>query len=123
MPRSFSRMRLTRSTAFFALAAGSTVNTWSYLFLKYRASFARRPASAAATGDDSRPTVETVLKSTVYGMLHSRTRQGRFRFTSGRRLDVLCGHHRGTIGGQSAGSVTTRIGAPARYAATSSAIR
>ena len=32
-------------------------------------------------------------------------------------------HHCGTIGGQSAGSVTTRIGTPARYAATSSAIR
>ena len=32
-------------------------------------------------------------------------------------------HHCGAIGGQSAGSVTTRIGIPARYAATSSAIR
>jgi hypothetical protein len=29
----------------------------------------------------------------------------------------------GAIGGRSAGSVTTRIGAPARYAATSSAMR
>jgi hypothetical protein len=30
-------------------------------------SFARRPASAVATGDDSRPTVETVLKATLLG--------------------------------------------------------
>ncbi|RDI68038.1 hypothetical protein DFR76_102439 [Nocardia pseudobrasiliensis] len=49
----------------FALLAGSTVKTWSYLFLKYRASFARRPASASATGEDSRPTVDTVSKSTA----------------------------------------------------------
>jgi hypothetical protein len=48
-----------------ALAAGSTVKTWSYLFLKKRASCARRPASAVATGDDSRPTVETLTKSTT----------------------------------------------------------
>jgi len=44
----------------FALLAGSTEKTWSNLFFKKRASLARRPASAAATGDDSRPTVETV---------------------------------------------------------------
>src|SRR3954467_6470061 len=66
---SFSwRMRFTRSIAFLALAAGSTVKTWSYLFLKYRASFARSPASASATGEDSSPTVETSLKSTAYDM-------------------------------------------------------
>src|SRR5215470_4203092 len=75
MPRSSLRIWRTQSMAVLALLAGSTVKTWSNLFLKKRASFARRPASAAATGDDSRPTVETVLKSTVYGMTHSRTRQ------------------------------------------------
>jgi len=41
MSRSPLRMRCTQSIAFLALAAGSTVNTWLYLFLKYRASFAR----------------------------------------------------------------------------------
>src|SRR5690242_18902570 len=66
MSRSSLRMRCTRLIAFLALAAGSTVKTWSYLFLKYRASFARRPASAGATGDDSRPVVDTVSKSTAY---------------------------------------------------------
>jgi hypothetical protein len=35
------------------------------LVLEVAGSFARRPASAAATGEDSRPTVETVLKSTA----------------------------------------------------------
>jgi hypothetical protein len=42
-----------------------------------------------------------------------------------RRLNCACAlpHHCGAIAGQSAGSVTTRIGTPARYAATSSAIR
>jgi hypothetical protein len=39
-----------------AWPAGSTVKTWPYLFSKYRASFARRPASAAALGDHSGPT-------------------------------------------------------------------
>src|SRR5690242_9262658 len=68
IPRSSSRIRCTQSTVCCASPAGSTVNTWSYLFLKYRASFARRPASASATGDDSRPAVETVWKSTVYDM-------------------------------------------------------
>src|SRR3954447_9378435 len=68
MSRSSSRIRCTHSIVFLALAAGSTVKTWSYLFLKYRASLARRPARASATGDDSRPTVETVLKSTAYAM-------------------------------------------------------
>jgi hypothetical protein len=58
-------MPLTQSMAARASLAGSTVKTWSYLFLKYRASFARRPASASATGDDSSPTVDTVSKSTT----------------------------------------------------------
>lgn len=40
---------------------------------------------------------------------------------SNNRPDKHC--HWGAIGGQSAGSVTTRIGTPTRYAATSSAIR
>ena len=44
--------------------AASVVKTWSYLLLKYRASLARRPARATATGDDWRPSVETVTKST-----------------------------------------------------------
>jgi hypothetical protein len=47
-----------------ALLAGSTVKSWSYLFLE-AASFVRRPASATASGDDSRPLVETVSKSTA----------------------------------------------------------
>ena len=34
MSRSVSRILATRSTVFVALAAGSTVKTWSYLFLK-----------------------------------------------------------------------------------------
>ena len=34
MSRSSLRMRCTQSMAFLALAAGSTVKTWSYLFLK-----------------------------------------------------------------------------------------
>src|SRR6266508_1967226 len=61
----------TQSMVVWALIAGSTVKTWSHLFLTKRTSFARRPASAAATGDDSRPTVETVSKSTAYGMAQS----------------------------------------------------
>src|SRR3954468_4975880 len=65
MPRSSLRIRVTRSTVVLALLAGSTVKSWSYLFLKYRASLARSPARAAATGDDSRPTAETLVKSTV----------------------------------------------------------
>jgi len=48
------------------LRGGSTAKSWSYSFLKYRASFARKPARAVATGDDSRPTVDTVLKSTMW---------------------------------------------------------
>jgi hypothetical protein len=32
---------------------------------RLRASFARRPASAAATGEVSKPTVDTLMKSTV----------------------------------------------------------
>src|SRR4030081_2055944 len=55
----FLRIRFTQSRVAGALLAGSMVKTWPYLFLKYRASFARRPASAAAAGDDSRPTVDT----------------------------------------------------------------
>jgi hypothetical protein len=58
-------MRATRSTTSEASAAGDVVNTWPYLVLKYRASFARRPARASATGEDSRPWVETVTKSTT----------------------------------------------------------
>jgi hypothetical protein len=49
-----------------ASAAGWTANVCPYLFLKYRASFARKPASAGATGDVSSPTVETVSKFTSY---------------------------------------------------------
>jgi hypothetical protein len=40
----------------------------------------------------------------------------------GCQLSQRC-RHRGAIGGQSAGSVTTRTGDPARYAATSCAMR
>src|SRR5947209_16943648 len=69
MSRSSLRIRCTQSMVVLALRAGSTVKTWSYLFFKKRASFARRPASAAATGDDSNPTVETVSKSTVQGVI------------------------------------------------------
>ena len=47
MPRSSSRMPCTQSTTGRASLAGSVVKTWPYLFRKYRASFARRPASAA----------------------------------------------------------------------------
>src|SRR5690349_6116998 len=68
MSRSSFRIRCTQSTVSCASLAGSTVKTWSYLFLKYRASLARRPARASATGEDSRPTVETFSKSTVYAM-------------------------------------------------------
>src|SRR3954447_7445410 len=67
MPRSSLRIFATQATSFLAFDAGSTVKTWSYLFLKYRASLARRPARASATGDDSRPVVETFTKSTTYG--------------------------------------------------------
>src|SRR4051794_12426550 len=66
IPRSSFRIRWTHSMIGFAEVAGCTVKSWSYLFLKYRASFARRPPSAAATGEDTRPTVETVVKSTVW---------------------------------------------------------
>jgi hypothetical protein len=58
MPRSSLRIRCTQSTVDLASPAGSTVKTWPYLFLKYRALFARRPASAAAWrafGSASRP--------------------------------------------------------------------
>src|SRR3954451_11548365 len=64
--RSSARIRCTYSTTSAASSAGSTVKTWSYLFLKYRASLARRPARASATGDDSSPVVETFTKSTTY---------------------------------------------------------
>src|SRR3954462_11224083 len=66
MSRSSLRIRCTHSIVASAVDAGSTVKTWSYLFLKYRASLARRPASASATGDDSSPVVETFTKSTTY---------------------------------------------------------
>jgi len=65
MPRSTPRMRCTRSIGFSALAAGSTVKTSSYLFVMQRASFARRPANASTTGDDSRSVVETLTTSTM----------------------------------------------------------
>src|SRR5689334_19077964 len=64
--RSLFRMWCTHSTVAADSLAGSTVKTWSYLVLKYRASFARRPARASGTGDDSSPTLDTVLKSTSY---------------------------------------------------------
>ncbi len=68
MPRSSRRIRATYSTSSGTSAAGSVVKTWSYLFRKYRASFARSPARASACGEDSRPSVETVTKSTTYDM-------------------------------------------------------
>ena len=68
MSRSSFRIQCTQSMVALASLAGSTLKSMLYLLLKYRASFGHRPASAVATGDDSRPTVETVLKSTVYGM-------------------------------------------------------
>src|SRR5262249_35037794 len=52
----------------FDLDAGSVTKVCEYLLWKYRASLARRPASASTTGEDSRPTVETSLKSTAYDM-------------------------------------------------------
>src|SRR6516165_2031374 len=70
MSRSSLRIRCTQSTVVLALLAGSTVKTWPHFLATKRASFARRPASAAVTGDDSRPTVETVLKSTAYDVTH-----------------------------------------------------
>src|SRR4030081_3922749 len=66
--RSSLRIRCTQSMVVLALLAGSTVKTWSYLFLKERASLARKPASAPANGDDSSPIVDTFLKSTSYAM-------------------------------------------------------
>src|SRR6476469_2687886 len=70
MSRSSARILCTHLMVFLALglSAASTVKSTSYLFLKYRASFARSPASASTTGDDSSPTVETSLKSTAYDM-------------------------------------------------------
>jgi hypothetical protein len=53
-------MRLTPPMTGAASPAGSTAKTCPYLFLKYLASLARRPASASATGEDSSPAVETV---------------------------------------------------------------
>lgn len=43
--------------------AGSVANSALYLLEKYRASFARSPASASACGEDSSPAVDTVTKS------------------------------------------------------------
>src|SRR5579875_618156 len=82
MSRSCSRIRWTHSIVAAASSAGSTVNVWSYLFLKYRASFARRPASAGATGEDSRLTVETFSNSTAYAIVFApsrRLQRGRVR--------------------------------------------
>src|SRR3954463_12095522 len=66
--RSSLRMSCTHLIVAFALGAGSTGKATAYLFLKYRASLARRPARASATGELSRPTVDTSLKSTVYAI-------------------------------------------------------
>src|SRR4051812_9965083 len=71
MSRSSLRIRCTHTIVSVASLAGSTAKSWSYLFLKYRASFARRPARASATGDDSRPAVDTSLKSTTPAMVDS----------------------------------------------------
>jgi hypothetical protein len=65
-----------RAIASGASEAGLTVNTWSYLFFQYRASLARRPASASATGLDSRPTVDTFTKSTTYDIGLPRSESG-----------------------------------------------
>src|SRR5262245_13228428 len=70
MSRSSFRILCTHLMIFLplALSAGSVLKVRSYLFLKYRASLARKPASAFVTGEDQRPTVETVAKSTSYDM-------------------------------------------------------
>src|SRR6516164_1797999 len=44
MSRSSLRIRCTQSMVVLALLAGSTVKTWPYLFLKWRAWFARGPS-------------------------------------------------------------------------------
>src|SRR4051812_4146381 len=85
MSRSSFRMRWTQSTVSWASLAGSTVKSWSYLFLKYRASFARSPASASVTGDDSSPTVDTSLKSTLYAMERLRSERANDAAQSGAR--------------------------------------
>jgi hypothetical protein len=61
VPASFDRCRANLN--FEASSAGTSIPSESLN------PTARRPASAGATGDDSRPTVETVLKSTMYGKL------------------------------------------------------
>ena len=48
------------------------MKAWSYLFEKWRASLARDPASAFATGESSRPVVETEVKSTASLMARAR---------------------------------------------------
>ena len=48
-----------------AALAGLRANEARYFKNKYDHVFTVEPASASATGDDSRPTVDTVLKSTM----------------------------------------------------------
>src|SRR3954469_24821547 len=85
MSRSSFSTRLTQSTVVLASSAGSVVKTWSYLFLKYRASFARSPASASATGDDSSPTVDTSLKPPLYAVGRLRSERANDAAQSGAR--------------------------------------
>lgn len=65
--RPVTTMVLPQRTLSLASRAGSRVTTWSYLFLKSRASLALSPAMASATGEDCSPMVDTPLKSTIYG--------------------------------------------------------
>src|SRR4051794_36599296 len=100
MSRSSLRIRCTHSMVASASLAGSTVKSWSYLFLKYRASFARSPASGSATGEDSRPAVETTSKSTVSGMLRSPG--------VGVEVRVRADQRRGALGVDEPGTVASR---------------
>lgn len=82
MPSACSRSgRLSLRAGETALAAGSTVKTWLYLVLKEWASCARRPASAAATGDDTKPRGRRVAEGDpgVRGTLPSGTELPRAR--------------------------------------------
>src|SRR3954451_7391151 len=97
MSRSSLRIRCTHSMVASASLAGSTVKSWSYLFLKYRASFARRPASASANGEDSRPAVETTWKSTASGMLPALA-----------EIRVRADQRRGALGVDEPGTVACR---------------
>jgi hypothetical protein len=78
----------------------------SALRCRIRAS-AREPPSSSAARESARATDSPALLR---------------RFDLSRSLPSRSWHHCGAIFGQSAESVTTRIGVPARYAATSSAI-